>query len=225
MVRKGKEPSKLGIMGLSDAQARNDVREMSDGWIKASDFIIGIDDALEERETIGSDWAARTRLTTTDLDNWAKGELQQIFGVATFRRAIVSGGNFSDSDRIFVQRAIAYINSLDPLNNYDVYKAQVTALAGFIDNMYRKGLSAYDMKFDPETLDKWAADLEAEGEPDAASRIREQAESGRLFMDRFGIDYKKGKDFDPEAVAAARRILWDSLPADQKKDIGTSAPK
>jgi hypothetical protein len=46
-----------------------------------------------------------------------------------------------------------------------------------------------------------------------------------MFMDRFGIDYKKGKDFDPDAVAAARRILWDALPEAQKKDIGTSAPK
>jgi hypothetical protein len=228
MIVKGKEPSKLGVNGLTDAKARSDVNELADGWIKSTDFILGMDDTLSERESMSDqDYFARMRLTTKNLNNWAEAELQQIFGVATFRKAIVSGGNFSDSDRIFVQRAIAYLNSLDPINNQDVYKAQIDALAGFVDNMYRKGLNAYGMKFDPEALEAQAVDLEKDGEPEAAEFIREQSEAGKKFMSRFNIDYKKNKVFDPEAVDAARKILWNALPASQKVDgqIKDSAPR
>ena len=226
MIVGGKEPSRLGINGLTDAKARSDVSELADGWIKSTDFILGMDDTLAERESMSDqDYFARMRLTTKNLNNWAEGELQQIFGVATFRKAIVSGGNFSDSDRVFVQRAIAYLNSLDPINDKEVYKAQIDALAGFVDNMYRKGLNAYGMKFDPESLEKQAVALEKDGEPEAAEFIREQAEAGKKFMSRFSIDYKKNKVFDPDAVDAARRILWNALPVTQKVGIDGSAPK
>jgi hypothetical protein len=225
MNMRGKNPAASGITGLEDAQTRNDVRQLTDGWIKSTDFIINLDDTLTRREELGQDYAGRMRLFTKDLNNWAQGELGQIFGVATFRKAIVSGGNFSDSDRIFVQRAIAYINSLDPINDKEVYKAQVDALAGFIDNMYRQGLKAYDMSFSPETLDQKAAALEKEGEDEAAAHLREQADSARKFMTRFGIDYKKKGVVDPSAIANARSILWNALPESQKGDIGDSAPK
>ena len=226
MIIAGKEPSRLGINGLTDAKARSDVAELADGWIKSTDFILGMDDTLAERESMSDqDYFARMRLTTKNLNNWAEGELQQIFGVATFRKAIVSGGNFSDSDRVFVQRAISYLNSLDPINDKNVYKAQIDALAGFVDNMYRKGLNAYAMKFDPESLEKQAVTLEKDGEPEAADFIREQAEAGKKFMNRFSIDYKKNKVFDPDAVDAARKILWNALPITQKIGINDSAPK
>lgn len=210
-LMRGKEPTRLGIGGLTDATQRQNVRELADGWMKSTDFILGMDDTLENRNMQGQDYMARMRLFTEDMNNWAQGELQQIFGVATFRKAIVSGGNFSDSDRIFVQRAIAYINSLDPLNDKEVYKAQIDALAGFIDNMYRRGLNAYDMKFDPKLLDEKATLLEKEGEPDAAEFIRKQAEDSRRFMDRFGINAESKRVFDPEAVDKARSVLWNAL--------------
>ena len=218
MIARGKEPSKYGILGLSDANQRNEVRQLAEGWIKSTDFIINMDDTLAKREELGQDYPARMRLFTKDLNNWATGELQQIFGVATFRKAIVSGGNFSDSDRIFVQRAIAYINSLDPLNDKDVYKAQIDALAKFVDNMYRKGLNGYDMNFSPETLLKKADSLDKEGETEAAAHLRAQAESAKTYMDRFGISYT-GKDaFDPAAVESARSVLWNALVQKGKLD-------
>jgi hypothetical protein len=210
-IIRGKEPSAYGIQGLTDAQQRNDVRELTSGWMKSSKFVMGMDDTLENRNMQGQDYAGRMRLFTKDMNNWAQGELQQIFGVATFRSMIVSGGNFSDSDRIFVQRAIAYINSLDPINDKTVYKAQIDALAGFVDNMYRRGLSAYNVKFDPGILDKKAELLEKDGETEAAGFLRLQAEDARRYMDRFGIEIEEGRSFDPEAVDKARAVLWTAL--------------
>ncbi len=210
-IIRGKEPSAFGINGLQDAQQRNDVQELASGWIKSSKFVMGMDDTLENRNMQGQDFAGRMRLFTKDMNNWAEGELQQIFGVATFRSMIVSGGNFSDSDRIFVQRAIAYINSLDPINDKTVYKAQIDALAGFIDNMYRRGLSAYNVKFDPALLDRKAEILEKQGETEAAGFLRLQAEDARRYMDRFGIEVESGRSFDPEAVDKARAVLWTAL--------------
>jgi hypothetical protein len=222
LISRGKEPSKFGINALEDANQRNEVRQLGEGWIKSTDFIINMDDTLTRREELGQDYAGRMRLFTDDLNNWATGELQQIFGVATFRKAIVSGGNFSDSDRIFVQRAIAYINSLDPINDKDVYKAQIDSLAKFVDNMYRKGLNGYDMNFSPDMLIKKAERLEKEGEPEAAAHFRNQAESSTKFMERFGISYQGRDKFDQSAVDAARSILWGAL---DKKGLLKDADK
>lgn len=219
IIRKGKEPSKYGIRGLT-AQAQNEVNTLAEGWIKSSDFILGMAETLENRDLAGQDYAARMRLFTKDLENWATGELQQVFGVATFRRAIVSGGNFSDSDRLFVQRAITYINTLDPIDDKEVFEASTNALARFVDNMYRKSMSGYDMKFNTQGLLAQADELEKDGFETEAAQQRELANVSQRFLDKFGIQDKGGKmTFDPAAVESARAVLWQTLDkAGQLKD-------
>lgn len=219
IIGKGKEPSKYGIRALN-ATAQNEVNTLAEGWIKSTDFILGMADTLEQRESLGQDYAGRMRLFTKDLENWATGELQQVFGVATFRRAIVSGGNFSDSDRLFVQRAITYINTLDPIDNKEVFEAATNALARFVDNMYRKSMLGYDMKFSPDGLERQAQKLEDDGFKEQAEQQRAIAESARRFVDRFGIKDTGGKfTFDAAAVDEARSVLWTTLQnAGQLKD-------
>lgn len=211
IAAQGKEPSKYGIRPLT-AQAQNEVNTLAEGWIKSSDFIIKMAETLEDRNLTGQDYTARMRIFTKDLENWATGELQQVFGVATFRRAIVSGGNFSDSDRLFVQRAITYINTLDPLDDKEVFEASTNALARFVDNMYRKSMSGYDMKFSTKGLLAQADRLEADGFPEEAAQQRELANTSQRFLDKFGIQEKGGRmTFDPDAVESARAVLWQTL--------------
>lgn len=220
IVRKGKEPSKYGIRALT-ATAQNEVNTLAEGWIKSTDFILGMADTLEQREALGQDYAGRMRLFSKDLENWATGELQQVFGVATFRRAIVSGGNFSDSDRLFVQRAITYINTLDPIDDKEVFEASTNALAKFVDNMYRKSMLGYDMKFSPAGLEEQAQALEDDGFKPQAEQQRATAEAARRFMDKFGIKDDGNKlSFDASAVEEARSTLWTTLQnAGKLKDI------
>jgi hypothetical protein len=211
IIRKGKEPSKYGIRALTPT-AQNEVNTLAEGWIKSTDFILNMADTLEQRESLGQDYSGRMRLFTKDLENWATGELQQVFGVATFRRAIVSGGNFSDSDRLFVQRAITYINTLDPVDNKEVFEASTNALAKFVDNMYRKSMLGYDMKFSPAGLDEQAQALEDDGFKEQADQQRGVADASRRFMDRFGIQDSGNKlSFDAAAVDEARTTLWNTL--------------
>jgi hypothetical protein len=219
IVAAGKEPSKYGIRPLTP-QAQNEVNTLAEGWIKSSDFIIKMAETLEDRNLTGQDYTARMRIFTKDLENWATGELQQVFGVATFRRAIVSGGNFSDSDRLFVQRAITYINTLDPLDDKEVFEASTNALAKFVDNMYRKSMAGYDMKFSTKGLLAQADRLEADGFPEEAAQQRDLANVSQRFLDKFGIQDKGGKmTFDPAAVEEARSVLWGTLSkAGQLKD-------
>jgi hypothetical protein len=219
IIRKGREPSKYGIRGLT-AQAQNEVNTLAEGWIKSTDFIIGMSNTLEDRELTGQDYTARMRLFTKDMENWANGELQQIFGVATFRRLIVSGGNFSDSDRVFVMRAVAYINTLDPIDDKEVFEASTNALARFVDNMYRKSMSGYDMKFNTQGLLDQANQLEADGFPNEAAQQREVANNSQRFLDKYGIQDKGGRmTFDATAVEEARSVLWSTLDkAGQLKD-------
>jgi hypothetical protein len=211
IIRKGKEPSKYGIRALT-ATAQNEVNTLAEGWIKSTDFILGMAETLEQRDALDQDYTGRMRLLTKDLENWATGELQQVFGVATFRRAIVSGGNFSDSDRLFVQRAITYINTLDPIDDKEVFEASTNALAKFVDNMYRKSMLGYDMKFSPSGLEEQAQALEDDGFKDQADQQRAVADASRRFMEKFGIEDSGNKlSFDAAAVEEARATLWTTL--------------
>ena len=93
----------------------------------------------------------RMLITTSKDITYQQGEMLNQFGVAAFRKAITSGGNFSDADRIFVQKMITDINSLNPLRDKEKMLAQTKVLAEFIDQRFRSGLAAQGVRLDLKT--------------------------------------------------------------------------
>lgn len=230
MVGRGENPATYGIAKL-DAKAKGEARELSEGWVKGTDFLMRLDNTIQNRARLGDDYSARFRLTTKDMTNYYEAELSRIFGVATFRRAIVSGGNFSDSDREFVMKAIAYLNSADPINNLKDQEKAVRALAVFVDAMYRKGLEGYDMYFNKDALMSQADKLEKGGYRGAANQVRSKITETERFSSRFNIKIGSGSrdsvpDNDP-AINDARKVLWNVLSNSgmDMTGISGSAPK
>lgn len=209
MYLKGDRPAQFGIAALT-AKDKGEARELAEGWLKGSEFLIRLDDTIQNRVRLGDDYSQRMRITAGDMRNFYEGELAKIFGVATFRRAIVSGGNFSDSDRQFVQNAIAYINSLDPIEDVEDYGKAVGVLARYVDSMYRTAMSGYDMQYEKEPLLQRAALLEKAGYSGRAATERSKVNEAERFFNRFSINpnsyNKPGED-----LVAFRQALWGEL--------------
>lgn len=93
----------------------------------------------------------RMLITTSKDITYQQGEMLNQFGVAAFRKAITSGGNFSDADRIFIQKMITFINSPNPLRDKEKMLAQTKVLAEFIDQRFRSGLAAQGVRLDLKT--------------------------------------------------------------------------
>jgi hypothetical protein len=209
MYLKGDRPAQFGIAALT-AKDKGEARELAEGWLKGSEFLIRLDDTIQNRVRLGDDYSQRMRITAGDMRNFYEAELAKIFGVATFRRAIVSGGNFSDSDRQFVQNAIAYINSLDPIEDVEDYGKAVGVLARYVDSMYRTAMSGYDMQYEKEPLLQRAALLEKAGYSGRAATERSKVNEAERFFNRFSINpnsyNKPGED-----LVAFRQALWGEL--------------
>ena len=224
---KSVNPARFGIAPLSTAQ-QNAVAETYDGWLKGTDFLIRLDDTLKARVAGNNDYTQRFRLLASDMQNYFEGELASTFGVATFRRAIVSGGNFSDADREFVKKAITYLNTAAPDLSAEDLEANTKALAVFIDNMYRKGLEGQGMVYNPEQIKKQAADLRSIGAESQAAALEATVADSEKFYARYGISPGGRPLTTPEEKAAllqARTTLWNALTkAGQTKDLQGSNP-
>ena len=220
-------PARFGIAPLSTAQ-QNTVAETYDGWLKGTDFLIRLDDTLKSRVAGNNDYTQRFRLLASDMQNYFEGELASTFGVATFRRAIVSGGNFSDADREFVKKAITYLNTAAPDLDASDLEANTRALAVFIDNMYRKGLEGQGMVYNPEQIKKQAADLRSIGAETQAAALEATVADSEKFYSRYGIRPGGRALTTPEEKAAlleARTTLWNALSkAGKTKDLQGSNP-
>ena len=220
-------PARFGIAPLSTAQ-QNTVAETYDGWLKGTDFLIRLDDTLKSRVAGNNDYTQRFRLLASDMQNYFEGELASTFGVATFRRAIVSGGNFSDADREFVKKAITYLNTAAPDLDASDLEANTRALAVFIDNMYRKGLEGQGMVYNPEQIKKQAADLRSIGAETQAAALEATIADSEKFYSRYGIRPGGRALTTPEEKAAlleARTTLWNALSkAGKTKDLQGSNP-
>jgi hypothetical protein len=206
------DPAELGTAGLT-AQEHAEVDATYDGFIKATDFLVRMDDISERRGQIGGEWSQRFRLLAKDMENYFQGELASTFGVATFRRAIVSGGNFSDADREFVKAAITYLNTAAPDMDQADLKASTRALATFINAMYQRGLESRNMRYSPENAKKQADAYRALGDNGGAGFLEGQIRDSEMFYNRFAMKPTKDtytKEFGTQ-VDEARAVLWGTL--------------
>jgi len=167
-----------------DPSIRGKMQEEVTGYVEAQTFL----STLKKTVDSGDENAIRNYLdrmlwTTSDVGLQSTGEMLNQFGVAAFRRAIVSGGNFSDADREYVAKLITNINSLTPLRDKAQLQAQTKALASFIDGKYRATLSSYGVKIDLDTSRKF---LEREGQ----TQDLETLDKAQNYYKMFNLDYR-----------------------------------
>lgn len=208
------DPSDFEIRALTTA-TQNSVNEAVEGWNKSTSFLIDLDSTLKSRVEDNDEWRNRFRLTAGNMKNYFEGELASVFGVATLRRAIVSGGNFSDADREFVKSAITYINSAAPDLSAKDLKASLDALAVFVNGLYERTLETNDMGYDPKAATAQADKLEAAGFGDKAAAIRKGVDRAGLFYSRFGIKPPGGNapSVSQESLQSAFNVLYPKLQA------------
>jgi len=208
------DPVEFGIKPLSPS-AQIAVNEAHEGWSKTVDFMVNMDKTLAARVKDNDRWLGSFRSTAKNMQNYFEGELSSVFGVATFRRGIVSGGNFSDADREFVKSAITYLNSAAPDLSAEDLKASLNALGVFVNNMYIRTLEANDMVYDPKNAKAFADKLEGAGMPDKANAAREGVTRAGIFYSRFGIKPPGGttQAYDPAAAKNAFELLYPKLKA------------
>lgn len=210
-----------GIPRIGDAQ-RNNIIETNVGYGSAQGFLLKMDDILRDRNASDNDIRDRFRLTASNMKGYFEAELASVFGVATFRKAIVSGGNFSDADREFVKSAITYLNTAAPDMSSEDLKASVNALSGFINAMYQRQMEYNGMRYAPDVAAKQAESLRQYGDASGADALDTQAKRSAEFYNRFNIKIGSSSSYSPEfkaSVDAARSTLWNAM---KKRGIDTS---
>jgi hypothetical protein len=118
---------------------KGEAKEITDTIGSIGSFMEGtmaIESAIDSRLEEGAGFFDRFTLTSTDYENIAKGNVGEKILLASMRKAIVSGGNFSDADRTFVLEAIASINTLDATKREEYFKALNKVMAGMVFKMY-----------------------------------------------------------------------------------------
>ena len=126
-------------------------------------------------------------MTSDDYENIAKGNVSEKILLASMRKVIVSGGNFSDADRTFVLEAIASINSVDPTKRNEYFKSLNKVMAGMVFKMYDGKLKSMGVERHLELLSP----------EDRATAV---SDTEKAFKSRFGLD-------DTNAASGARTEL------------------
>jgi hypothetical protein len=134
-----------------------------------------IESALDSRLERGSNFFDRFTLTSSEYDDINKGNLGEKMLLASMRKVIVAGGNFSDADRTFVLEAIAAINSMDPSKTNEYFKSLNKVMAGMVYKMYDGKLNSLGVERHLELLS-----------PEEREKAVSQSEND--FKSRFGID-------------------------------------
>jgi hypothetical protein len=109
-----------------------------DGFMKAA---ISTDKAIDKRLASGDQYLDRLAFTSKDFTTLATGNVAEKMLLANMRKAIVSGGNFSDQDRKFILEAVASINTLDPTKGAKYFKDLNKVMAQMAFSMYADKLS------------------------------------------------------------------------------------
>jgi hypothetical protein len=149
---------------------QNGVNENLEGYEGGKSFLIGLKVAVESgSDSTIKNYLNRFALTTADPDIVIKGELSKAFGVATFRKGIVAGGNFSDADRQFVQGIITDISTASMLKGKDWFRKQTQALGEKIDEMYKDKIVTNGGIIDYPTSRKY---LEREGDQSGLAQLK-----------------------------------------------------
>jgi hypothetical protein len=165
-----------------DGTIKGKVQEEVTGYVESQNFL----QVLYKNIESGSDNAIRNYLDrflifTSKDDSQSTAELANQFGVAAFRRAIVSGGNFSDADREYVARIITNMNSPNVFKDKKRLLVEAKALAAFIDSKFRSTLSSQNITIDPSLSRKF---LEREGNSAGLATL----EKTENFFKTFGIN-------------------------------------
>ena len=188
--------------GLSDIRVggfqgtKSEVIDILGSRSSFMDATMSIENALDERLEKGG--VGLFDLLTLDKGDYAAytaGNVGEKILLASMRKAIVSGGNFSDADRGFVLEAIAAINNLDPRKREPYLKQLNKTMAEMVIGLYDRKLAANGVER--------RLDLLTEDERKAAVPATESA-----FMERFGID-DKGK-------ASSSRSALQALISEQR---------
>ena len=218
------DPSEFGIAALTDQQ-RTSVNEAVEGWNKSTSFLLDLDTTLKTRIKQGGEWRQAFRLTATNMKNYYEAELASVFGVATLRRAIVSGGNFSDADREFVKSAITYLNTAAPDVSPEDLQASLNALSVFVNGLYERTLETNQMGFNPEAAKGQADKLEKFGLNSQAGLIRKGVDRAELFYRRFSIKPPGGNEpsVSQGELKKAFDILYPKLKAKKLLPEGMKA--
>lgn len=173
-----------------DPAVRGKVSEAIEGYAEAQSYLTQLNDVVNSTDDNKiTNFLNRSLWTAT---NEAKktvvtGDMMNQFGVAAFRRAIVSGGNFSDADREYVAKLITDINSAHVMKDKALLQAQTKALATFIDQKYRSTLAGKDIRFDIDTAKKFLT-----REEDTAGLA--QLKKTEQYVNAFGINTKDSSE-------------------------------
>lgn len=168
---------------------RGNVQTVVEGYAEGRVFLTSLLEAVNSSdESRVKNYLDRFLATTSKDDLFAEGEALGQFGVAAFRRAIVSGGNFSDADREYVQKLITQINTANPFKDKDFLLAQTKKLASFIDAKFRSTLAANGVRLDMDTSEKFLRREDVDGSNAAAL---ENLERAKTYYRAFNINTNK----------------------------------
>jgi hypothetical protein len=186
---------------------KGESKEITDTIGSIGSFMEGtmaIESAIDSRLEQGAGFFDRFTLTSTDYENIAKGNVGEKILLASMRKAIVSGGNFSDADRTFVLEAIASINTLDATKREEYFKALNKVMAGMVFKMYDGKLKSMGVERHLELLS-----------PDERKEAVSPTETA--FRERFGI----GSDNQ----ASDARAKLSAIFSDTKKAPGYASSR
>jgi hypothetical protein len=186
---------------------KGESKEITDTIGSIGSFMEGtmaIESAIDSRLEEGKGFFDRFTLTSDDYENIAKGNVGEKILLASMRKAIVSGGNFSDADRTFVLEAIASINTLDATKKEEYFKKLNQVMAGMVFKMY-------DGKLKSMGVERHLELLSPEERKEAVSPTE------TAFRQRFGLN-------DNGQAAAARNELA-AIMGDAKKNKGYASSR
>jgi len=197
------------------------VQDEITGYIEAQSFLQQLNDLVESTDPGAVRNYFNRMLATATRDaksNIITGDMMNQFGVAAFRRAIVSGGNFSDADREYVAKLITNINSLNPLKDKQLFLDQTQALAQFIDQKYRAGLSSYGINFNPKVSRSF---LEREGDTDGLGRLSKT----ERYIRTFNIDSSNNTNIKTEELPGKLEALAANAEKNNNPDLAKQLRK
>ena len=218
-----KDPASAKIAPMGPEQF-TEATEQNKGRASAHNLLLEMSSILEQRERTGDEYSykERFRATAADMENYFKAELSGVFGVASTRKAIVSGGNFSDADREYVKAAITYLNSgAVDMTSADM-RASLNALAFMLDGMYRVNLEELGMNYNKTAALKTASVLRDEGDEAGARGIERQVTRTDKFNTTFNLGQDKAEStYSRKAIDAARKQIGESLKGFKYKPTGS----
>lgn len=119
----------------------DDVKETISSLDTFMKTALDLDKSIQKRIASGDSYTERISFTAKDFSTHAAGNIAEKILLASMRKAIVSGGNFSDQDRKFVLESIASINTLDPTKRAAYFLDLNKVMAQMVNRMYADKLS------------------------------------------------------------------------------------